>query len=148
MTDQFREGLEAAALTIEQEDCGLVGGAFLKALAEKVRSLTEGSALVVSDHEVAWLDFRDIYKSLGGTRNNWKAGHAKFMSKIKKDKHHPSAIISGTLAYRATHPEPQYVPAVEVFLNKEKFMTEWRPVPPSPNGRESLFDVGRELNGR
>lgn len=158
----FREGLESAAALIETQDPGLFGGSFLKELAAKVRSIqppaSDGALVVVTDLDAAFRRFAIIYAGIGGHRNpqspqarGWSAAKVKFMTLIKKQKHDPEAIISGTMAYAMSNPDKQFVPAPEVFLNKERFLNDWSRATgtkPAPTLYDAEDHFVNRLNGR
>lgn len=150
MTDTFQDGIDAAARLMEAE-----GGLFGKDLAAKIRALQCSDAVPVTDMEEAFARFKRAYMSVGGFRNpksetakaGWLPAEIKFKELIKKRKHDAMAIVTGTMAYAATRPDPQYVWAPEVFLNKEWFARDWSRQ--QPNGTKTsartLFDTERDL---
>lgn len=127
----FREGLEAAAKLIE----GMAQGCLdQRVLADRIRAIQEPPAVpaVVTDLEAAFRRFKLAYVQAGGFRNpksidakGWGPAEKKFVSLVRRRKHDSEAIITGTLAYAATRPEANFVPAPEVFLNGEQFMRDW-----------------------
>lgn len=156
MSDTFRDGIEAAAQLVEDEDCTFVGRAWLRDIAAKLRALTPPSTelVVIDSLEAKFIEFQHAFLSAGGYRQprsieakGWGAARKVFLRLVKKQKHDPDAIVTGTLAFAGTKPEPQYVPAPEVFLNREGFTKNWdqaRAVAPkgNQNGATSLFDIG------
>jgi hypothetical protein len=142
MSDTFRDGLEAAARLVEQEDPGLLGGECLRAMAHRIRELRDGEVMSADQIMAAFGEFKAVYPD--GPRNHWKPALESFRKCLKAG-HEPATIVAGTAAYAATRPAPQYVPAPSVFLNQERFLSTYGP-PRPPNG--SLFDVERELRGQ
>lgn len=153
MSGTFQDGLEAAALAIEATDGGLFGKELLAELAARVRALAPGE--VVGGLDAAFEDFKAAYKPLNagghGQRNHWGPAKKKFLQLVKVRKHDPGAIVSGTRNYAATRPDPNFVRAPEVFLNKEMFMTDYSAAIRAAergrvqHGSESPFDVVRSL---
>lgn len=150
MADTFQDGIEAAARLMEGE-----GGLFGKDLAAKIRALRCGDAVPVTDLEEAFRQFQRIYIGIGGFRNpkdasakGWTAAKAKFFQLVRTRKHDAMAIITGTMAFAATRPDPQFVWAPEVFLNQEQFCKNWaRQVPKgTKTSVRTLFDTARDLS--
>lgn len=150
MADTFQDGIEAAARLMEAE-----GGLFGRDLAAKIRALQCGDAVPVTDLEEAFRQFKRAYLSAGGFRNpktegakGWDAAEAKFKQLVTKKKHSATAIVMGTQAFAASRPQPQYVRAPDVFLNKEEFCFDYSRAQPNgtKNGVRTLFDTARDLS--
>lgn len=150
MTATFTDGTEAAAREIEQSDAGLFGKPLLKELAAKVRALQppdSGGAIatISTGIDAVWETFKDVYTEAHGMRNHWAAGRKAFDTAIKKRRHDPQAIITGTMAFVASRPDPNFVPMPATFLNQDRFLTNYGP--PNGGGGGNLFDVAASLRG-
>lgn len=148
----FRDGIEAAARLIESE----FGDQYeIETRARSIRAIQEPSEMM-SAIEEAFERFKAVYLGIGGFRNpssasskGWGASQKAFERLVKKQKHHPDAIISGTAAYAATRPDIQFVKAPEAFLHAEWFTKDWSrarnaiPATGNKSGATSLFDLVR-----
>ncbi len=125
--------------------------------------LEQSQAVALSPITEAFEQFKLAFISAGGTRNpksasakGWRPAEVVFTRLVRKDKHDPQAIITGTQAYAAymrrviaaDSSKVNYVPAPKPFLNGEQFMQDWDrakgPQPPAP----SMFDVAESLTTR
>ena len=155
----FKDGLEAAAAVIEEQDSGLFGAQWIKELAAAVRAIPvpadDGSG-VMPTIDASFDDFKEVYRTLNaggnGQRNHWGPAKRKFEQLVRVRKHDPQAIVTGTQNYAASRPDPQYVRAPEVFLNKEMFMTDYsEAIRAADRGSvpgSTAFDVVESLRAR
>lgn len=141
MAGTFRDGIEAAARLVEIHD---------NCLAGMVREIQE-PAEPLDAIEDGFQQFKALWPK--GPRNHWSPAKKAFRAAVKTRKHAISAILTGTQAYAATRPEFQYIPAPAVFLNQDRFLTDYRPAPRqlvtgNKVGATSLFDVERQLSNQ
>lgn len=152
MSATFRDGIELAAQLVEMfgreisasnlSPHSLQNGIAIAKIGNMIREIQE-PAEPLDAIEDAFQQFKSIWPK--GPRNHWLPAKRAFRAAVKTRKHAISAILTGTQAYVATRPEFQYIPAPAVFLNQDRFLTDYRP----PNGRgptgnkagaPSLFD--------
>lgn len=172
MAETFRDGIEAAAQLIEARisENSPVMNQMWADLARDIRALSPSSTALMGVRlsvlvalEARFRYFAIAFLAAGGNRQpksidakGWDAARKNFIRLVTKQKHNPDAIVSGTWAY-ADHMKAKidrdpanvdFVPAPEVFLNKEWFTKTWTPNGggPKPTGNQrgatSLFDVG------
>lgn len=148
----FRDGIEAAAKCIDamaERKRTYVEREEWRGVADKLRSIEE-PAEPLDAIEDGFQQFKSIWPK--GPRNHWTPAKRAFKAAVKTRKHAISAILTGTQAYVATQPEFQYIPAPTVFLNQDRFLTDYQPNgggAPRGNktGASSLFDVEHRLSG-
>jgi hypothetical protein len=149
MAGTFRDGIEAAARKVEGLADSASSAMVAAHLAAEIRAIEE-PAFALDAIEDGFQQFKSIWPK--GPRNHWTPAKAAFVRAVKKRRHAISAILTGTAAYAATRPEFQYIPAPAVFLNQDRFLTDYRP----PNGRgptgnragaSSLFQLEEQLSG-
>lgn len=143
MASSFEDGIECAAREIEQEDCGLVGRELLDRLAAKVRSLrapANGSNVtIISGIDAAFERFKEAYPA--GPRNHWTPARKAFEAAVKKRKHSPEVIIQGAIAFSRSGKRREFIEAPAVFLNQDRFLTEYEPARPDMMGSAGLFAI-------
>lgn len=141
----FREALEMAAQLIEHADTGLLGAAYLKGLASRVREIDEpdgcSGVAVIAGLDAQFERFKEEYPD--GPRNHWSAARRSFEKAVKR--HGFDVVLDGTIAFAQSGKERQFIEAPAVFLNQGRYLTKYDRGAVNRKGSAGLFALSAAL---